>query len=174
MRRLLTAVFLATSPAIAAAQTGPMTYGCDTASGRFSMIEIEMPAAALQVSGKIKPVEFRKDSNWLPMANLRLESIDGQQSAAVRLGTDNAKSKQATAFMEGEIDGATRRGEPLKVDLGAETAFSLKVLSPNNVVITIGGQSARLPVVLGNRVKLKVSCSTGDFIFSEVVWANVP
>lgn len=174
MKKKLILAALFTLSLTASANAGPMEYGCDTASGRFSAIELELPSVGLQVAGKIKAVELRKDPNWLPAANVRISSIDGQQSAAVRMTAENAKAKVTNAYLEGEVDGSARQGSPQSVALGAETPFSLKVATPKEVVLMIGSQTARLPVVLGDKVKLSITCSTGDFIFSELVWSNTP
>lgn len=169
---VISAAILAASIA-PAAQAAPMTYGCDTAAGRFSAIEVELPGAGLVVSGTITPNEFRKDAQWAPGAWVRIETGDGQNSAEVRF-ISVAKAKEGALTLGGKVAGAERKGDPQLAAIGKPFAFSIQVLGPSEVLVAAGSQKAKLPAAMGNKVKLTVACSTGDFVFSDLEWKSAP
>lgn len=156
------------------AQAAPMTWGCDTAAGRFSAIELEVPAAGLEVGGTITPNEFRKDATWAPGAWVRIDAADGQNSAEVRYMGGGVKSKDGLVILSGKVAGAERKGDPQLSAITKPVAFAIKVLGPGEVFLMAGDQSAKLTGVMGDKVKLTVACSTGDFVFSNLEWKSAP
>lgn len=156
------------------AQAAPMTWGCDTAAGRFSAIEIEVPAAGFEVGGTITPNEFRKDATWAPGAWVRIDAADGQNAAEVRYLGGPPKTKEGLVTLSGKVAGAERKGEPKLSGLAQPVAFAIKVTGPGEVFLSAGDQKARLPVAMGDKVKLMVACSTGDFLFTGLEWKSAP
>jgi len=155
-------------------QAAPMTWGCDTAAGRFSAIELEVPAAGFEVGGTITPNEFRKDASWAPGAWVRIETADGQNAAEVRYLGGPPKTKEGLVTLSGKIAGAERKGDPQLSALSQPVAFAIRVTGPGEVFLMAGEQKAKLPVAMGDRVKLTAACSTGDFVFTNLEWKSAP
>ncbi len=168
----ISAAILAASTA-PAAQAAPMTYGCDTAAGRFSAIEVEVPSAGFVVSGTITPNEFRKDPRWGPTVYVRVDSADDQNGAQVRYSGD-PKSKDGIITLSGMAAGAERKGDPQLAMIGKPFDFTIQVVSASEVLVMAGGQRTKLPAALGAKAKLTIGCSTGDFVFSNLEWKNTP
>ncbi len=150
-----------------------MTYGCDTPAGRFSAIEVELPSAGFAVSGTITPNEFRKDAKWGPTVFVRIDSADNQNAAQVRYSGD-PKAKNGIIVLSGMAAGAERNGDPQLAMIGKPFDFTIQVVSASEVLVMAGGRKAMLPAALGDKAKLTIGCSTGDFVFSNLEWKNAP
>lgn len=165
------AIFAAS--AAPAVQAAPMTYGCDTAAGRFSAIEVNVPSAGFVVSGTITPNEYRKDPKWGPTVYVRIDSADDQNGAQVRFSGD-PKAKDGIIVLSGIAAGAERKGDPQLAMIGQPFDFRIQVVSASEVLVMAGGRKATLPAALGDKAKLTIGCSTGDFVFSNLDWKNAP
>lgn len=168
----ITVMMMAVTVPIPAAAAS-ITYGCDTAAGRFSAIELEVPSTGFEVSGSITPNEFRKDKTWAASAWVRIDAVDEQNAAEVRF-TGVSPSKDGLITLSGKSEGSERKGDPQLGKIAAPFAFSIKVVSPAEVLLMAGNQKAKLLVTMGDKVKLTIGCSTGDFVFSNLEWKPVP
>lgn len=154
----------------AAAFANPIKYGCDTASGRFSAIEIPFETNRFTLRGTLTPALFRKDKRWLPSANIRLESGDTKNSMALRFVAENSKAKTADILLESKNEGNEKGGNAGEVALNETVGFSLDYDRNGQSSITVNDSSYKLASNLGEKFSLSITCSTGDFIFDKLTW----
>lgn len=160
------AAWLATTDAAAAQK---LEYDCDTAADHFSDLKLAQNAAARSVRATITARAFYKSKSYLSLANLKLAAPDNSWWVVIRIGgTAKAGTKAALAHLRfmraGQID------EQLLgvVDASAPIAASLEIGADGKGTATIGGKSMRFEVPSGP-VTAGVSCSTGEFLFSDLV-----
>ena len=150
---------------------GPMRFGCDTATGRFSPVTIPLTTSQLTFTGKIKPALFRKDSKWLPTAFVRIEDSD-KQSITIRLTAENSKAEAADATIvvgNGDDRSTAAVGS---IPLESTLPFSISYGESEDIAILVNGKKLSIPNRLGDTLTLSLICSTGDFIFEEIEWST--
>ncbi len=164
---LIAAVSLVTS-----ANASPMTYGCDTPADRFSGIEETVDLKNFSLTAKIQPNEFRK-GKYAPLAQIYFESLDEKYRWALKVIAADHKAKTAIAFLEMTVDGKTDEPFPVGiVDLGKQLSVSLTVTEGSKINFKINEMDGHPELKLGEKAKLNIICSSGDFIFSELEWGS--
>jgi len=168
---LSTMVFFTALIGSAPTYAGPMRFGCDTATGRFSPVTFPLTTSQLTFTGTIKPVLFRKDPKWLPTAFVRVED-NNKQSITIRLTAENSKAEAADVKVEirnGDDKSSAAAGT---VPLESVLPFSISYGENDDVAITVDGKKLSVPKRLGDKLTLSLICSTGDFIFEEIEWSS--
>ena len=164
---ILAALVLCTSQA--AAQSGPLRYGCDTATGRFSPVSIPFTTSSFMVQGTITPKLFRADERWLPSAFVRVRGRN-QQSITVALTAENGQADAAQGAIIVRNGDNRNRANSALVPLNSELPFRIQYTDGGDVTITVGSDSIAVPNRLGSEIELSLICSTGDFVFSNIGW----
>lgn len=163
-------IFLSALIGSSTAYAGPMRFGCDTATGRYSPVTIPLTTSQLTVTGTIKPALFRKDSKWLPTAFVRLEDNDNH-SVTVRLVAESSKAAAADATVELRNGDDRSTGAAGTIALDTAMQFSISYGETGDIAIIVDGKKLSVPNQLGEDVTLSLICSTGDFIFDEIAWS---
>jgi hypothetical protein len=164
---LIVSYFLAT-----AANSAPITYGCDTPADRFSAIEQNVDLKNFSIKANIQPNEFRK-GKYSPLAQIFFESMDEKSRWAVQVIAPDHKSKAALVYLNMTVDGKT--DEPFligNVNIGQRLPIEVSVTDGYKFKFKIGEMDGNPELKLGSQAKLNIICSTGDFVFSDLEWSS--
>ncbi|MBA4305962.1 MAG: hypothetical protein C0429_04430 [Sphingopyxis sp.] len=157
---------------ITSANATPITYGCDTPADRFSAIEQSVNLQNFSINARIQPNEFRK-GEYSPLAQIYIASVDEKNIWALKVVAPSHKAKSALVFLDMTVDGKT--DEPFligNVDLGQQLPVSISVTDGAKISFKIGEMAGTPELALGGTANLKIICSTGDFVFSDLEWTS--
>lgn len=162
---------LSVTLATVAANAAPMTYECDTPADRISEIKVPVNIVTFRMSGIITADAFRVGKYW-PVGNISLVDLEGN---AVRLRLVAAKDRTTSdIFLE-----TTKEKKPLKrklgqLPIGQPLNFSINASDPGKVKITVNelDLDATVNSELSSEAFLSISCSTGEFNFSNLEWSE--
>ena len=170
LKSLASVALLAASIALPV-QATPITYGCDTPADSFSAIEQKVQTRSFIIKGNIEPIQFRK-GKYAPLAQIYLESSDGQNRFAMKVISQH-KAKAALVSLDITRDG--KRDEPFPismVNLSEKLNFQISVTDGSKINFTIDGLDGSPELSLGDQANMSIICSTGEFIFSDLVWTD--
>lgn len=149
----------------------PLEYDCDTPANNFSEIKVPIQTKGFKIKGKISPTKFSRGT-FLPVGNVRITGDDKKSSVAIRTIAQSNNAKHADIFVALDISGDTRQGIIDKVKLAESFDFSIQVLSPDSVLTTINNQAIKNELNLVDSAVLSITCSTGEFKFTDIEWGN--
>jgi hypothetical protein len=173
--RVCAAVLAATALPTAAGAAG-ITYDCDTAADHFSELVLPAPAVPFTASGNVQLNSLSKSSTYVPIVRIQVASASSPgespdvfagfsltalptkkaKSGAVQMLSYNAKGK------EDEILPLSMTMEPGRVQ-----PFRLSY-DGSNVSVNLGGEAKTFPLRTGQPT-LRIICSTGEFLFTDLV-----
>lgn len=174
---------LALAPTVVEAQTRGITYDCDTAPGHFSELALPVPAGAVTVSGKLKLNQIAKDPQYAPMVRLSFATAAqpgqsptdsaGFQLTALPASKVGLKSKDKNAVVQflqwdEQRGGQAVEHEPFGLTDGAPVYDFSLTFDGQSVAASIGGMQQRIAFAGTNPV-MRIVCSTGDFLFTDLV-----
>lgn len=148
----------------------PETYyfDCDVPAAKSSEWNRTLTARAVRVSGTVQLIERREDKRWWPVASVFLigdnESawvglqvyVDRQTPNELQLSLrDRSASKERTPFAS-----LPWQDRPIP--------FTLSLSESGELRVSAGGQSQSVQVGAFEVRKLALSCSTGQFKFTDV------
>ena len=183
VRKIMFIPAIALAPPVLATTPTGITFDCDTAASHFSELVIPAPTGAFKVSGELQINQIPAFDKWSPTANLRIAEAPtapgapSAWSAGFKLSAIPAKmidskvtdDKLAIQFLEwGQtVGGDEKDNKPFGfAKMGEELPFTL-AYDGAHVTINIGGKSTELALTTSNPV-VKISCSTGEFLFTNL------
>lgn len=144
------------------ASAAPIAFDCDVPADRFSSVTGN-PVVRGQISGSVDIVELRK-GNYLPVAGVRLTSLDETQSVGFQLAS---KGRNAFDVVLNVNDGTgLKRASVGELSVNGAIAFSLKAADSGDITLEVAGQSYRHTATAMALSTATVFCSTGQFKFS--------
>jgi hypothetical protein len=165
----------ASTPAVA---TG-ITYDCDTAANHYSELVLPGPAGPFTVSGNVQLNALAEVTKYTPLARIWIsaasepghspESYAGVSVMALPIDAKRsptgAPEIQMVAF---NVNGKEDQIEPLSMLMKPDgpQPFSLS-FDGRNVLASIGNDQRTLPVNASAPV-VRIVCSTGEFLFTDV------
>ena len=163
----LGAALLAVGSPVAAHAAG-VSFDCDVPPDRYSSIAAEL-VAPLEVSGTVSPVELRS-GRFLPMASLHVTRPD-HPGVGFQIVAASSRAKTLDLYFNNDL--TPDRRTPLgTVDADQPIAFRFTLGEDGKGTLRLGDETftfAAGPLVGGT---LRVSCSTGQFKFAELVWSG--
>tara|TARA_R110000868_G_scaffold17095_8_gene75536 strand:- start:8318 stop:8860 length:543 start_codon:yes stop_codon:yes gene_type:complete len=170
---LSTALFFAAMTDSSPTYAAGLRYGCDTATGRYSPVDIPLTASQLTFSGTMRPALFRYDPKWIPTAFVRINDSN-KQSITIRLVAKNSKASAADATVVVQ-DGEDRKTAVVgAIPLDKAMRFSISYGENDDIAIVVNGKKTSLSNKLDDDITLSLVCSTGDFVFDEIAWSTSP
>ncbi len=161
-----TCLALLSSAALADNQS--MVFACDTPPGHFSSWSQTLSTRGIEVEGKLKINELRKDKQWAPVVNVYVEAegkasygfhVTGFPKQPDTLFTEMIKAGEKAPI--GPLAGMVPNGKdpiPFKFKLDATGAFT----------VNVGGAESTAQVGTVKISGFTLSCSTVDVEFSDV------
>jgi hypothetical protein len=160
-----TAILIGAAPSLAATAK----FDCDTAAQRFSEVTLPVAGQHVRVSGAIASQMIRKDDRWAPKLSLYLDNGERQwggfsviklpdQPWAVTLRYNGTESEPVASL--NRLDPT-----PFTLDVNASTGTVDLTLGPNRYHASGNSFAAQ---------ELTLSCSTGNFLFSQLSWEVLP
>jgi hypothetical protein len=149
-------------------------FDCDARSEHFSHIKMTQSGPHHQISGKITASTLARSSRYAPAATATLASEDGSQSIWVRMiGPMSSKDYIGQGTVDlgimSRVDGAPFKEERFaKADMHQAIDFSIDANENGHAIIRFGGVERRVPFKVTSQVIAGVSCSTGQFTFSDL------
>jgi hypothetical protein len=165
----------ASSPAVA---TG-ITYDCDTAANHYSELVVPAPSGPFTVSGNVQLNALAEVTKYTPLARVQISSSTepGQSPesfagvSVMALPVDAKKSptgSPAIQMVAFNVKGKDDEIMPLSmlVKPGGAQPFSLS-FDGKNVAASVGNDRRILPVTASELV-VRIVCSTGEFLFTNL------
>ncbi|MEL6238034.1 MAG: hypothetical protein AAFQ90_05510 [Pseudomonadota bacterium] len=164
----LAALTLAANASAASANTA--RFACDTAEGRVSEFRVPIKASRFTLSGTIKPALFRGDDKWLPTAVVQLKNRETGNAMIMSLTAPSGEAPGAMVSVQQKTGGETKRSDVGTLAVGNLVNFTIVYNRGAQNRFVIGEQPIVSQGDLGTAFDLSLSCSTGDFVFEELVW----
>jgi len=155
---------------IAHADSPTMQFACDTPAAHYSSWSQTISARGVEVEGKLKFNELRKDKKWSPGANVYLSGgADGKTSYGLRIF---GLAKQPDSLFAEVLKGGERapvgplggmmpnNQEPI--------AFKLKLDAKGTFTLNVAGDESSVQAGAFKLSEFTLSCSTVDVEFSDV------
>jgi len=162
-----------------AAEAAGITYDCDTAANHFSELVLPAPSGGFTVTGNVQLNSLAGSTTYIPIARIRISSSTspGQSPdhfAGVSVGAlpvDASKTPSGSPAIEMvsfNVNGKDDEVLPLSMlaKPGGVQPFRLSY-DGATVSATIGGESRAFAVKASDPV-LRIMCSTGEFLFTDV------
>ena len=177
------AILFLCGPALPEPSPEGISYDCDTAPGRFSLLKLPSPGGPFTVSGQVEVVRIAEDKQWGPIARLQLvqgKSLDTDPKPnavgfsllalkAKRVNPDVKDDKLVVQFLEWNetVEGTEKQYEPFGMSTnGGKIPFSL-TFDGAKVDLQLACQNKTLPFA-DSRPTVRILCSTGEFVFSDL------
>ena len=162
-----------------AAVAAGITYDCDTAANHFSELVLPAPAGPFTVSGNVQLNALAEVTKYVPLARVWIssasqpgqspESYAGVSVSALPVDANKSPTGAPAIQMVGfNMNGKEDEIEPLSMlaTPGGALPFSLS-FDGRNVAASIGKDQRSLPVKTSTPV-VRIICSTGEFLFTDV------
>jgi hypothetical protein len=170
LKRFVAWTLLGAAFAVCAAADEPRhAFECDTPAGHFSYWKRTVSATAIEVSGKIKVNEMLKDKKWSSVAFVSLRS---EKSPAGDYGLrlyGIAKTPEHFFLELMKVGGRDPIGLGLIPATKDPIPFTLSLDSSGLLKLTLAGSEASTQLGAFKPETFEISCSTGDYEFSDVV-----
>jgi len=170
-----------------AAPTG-ITYDCDTAANHYSELVLPAPSGQFAVKGKVKLRRIEKNTTFAPMTRLVIGTPAASPGAssstsagfsltglpAKAAGIKSADKNAVIQFvqLESTRESKQTKATPNKVEVITEVPFLL-IYDGASIATKASDQSATTSVQLDNAA-VQISCSTGEFLFTDLVIEGIP
>jgi hypothetical protein len=153
-----------------AAEPPRHTFECDTPAGHFSYWTQTLAGGQVEVTGKVSFNELRADKKWSPIVNVYLRDgkdrsvAYGMRFSALAKVQDFFVAKLLTPGGEEAIGGLggvmPRTKEPVP--------FTLRLDAGGAMTVTVAASEAVAQLGTFKPATVELSCSTGDFEFTDV------
>jgi hypothetical protein len=159
-----------------AARALPLAYDCDTAAGSYSEISQQQAAPPYRVTGRLTALQRRTHERFLPSAQIRLEGADQRSSVVLRMVPTTRDGDRFTVALATTQDADRDRDREPQADLlitvgiNQPVPFELSV-SEGEASVRVGVERRTVPLRLGRGARLRILCSTGEFLFDELDWS---
>lgn len=155
---------------IAAAENPTMQFACDTPAGHYSSWSQSISAHGLEIEGKLKVNELRKDKKWIPAAHIIVRA--GQEDKSAYGISIFALAKQPDVLFTQIVgDGDPEPIGPLGGMLPRTSepiAFKLKLDATGALTVNVGGGESTARIGAIKASTLELNCSTVDIEFIDV------
>jgi len=147
----------------AAPQT--MSFNCDAPPGELSAMDQNRLAGANAISGNLRAIEGREDSNLDPTATVRFASR--KDFVALQLAPSSHNSGRFVIVVrQGD---AQQEERTLLGEVGLNETMPFRVTrSGKDVIIEAAGQSVSVRQSFHRAPYMGVTCSTGHFLFDNL------
>lgn len=171
------AASIAVAPATAGA-TG-ITYDCDTAANHYSELVLPAPSGPFTVTGVVQLNALAEVSKYTPLARVQISSPSepGRSPdsfagiSVMALPADAGKTPSGSPAIQMVAFNVNGKDEIVPLSLlakpGGPQTFSLS-FDGRSVVALIGNERRSLPVTTSAPV-VRIVCSTGEFLFTNVM-----
>jgi hypothetical protein len=161
------ATHLAPAPLLAAA---PLDFDCDVPADHFSSVSQD-GHDPITIKGTITAIQMRSGNN-LPVAGIRIASLDGLNSTGFRLIASSTRAKTMVVKLN-TIQGKNFKESTQKdVDAKAAVPFVFSLSESGEVTLTINAVSFKTSFIPIANSKVMAFCSTGQFKFTGLIFPN--
>jgi hypothetical protein len=171
---LAPALLAASLPTLgAAADTPRYAFECDTPGGHFSYWNRSVSSGEIEISGKITVNELREDKKWSPGAHVYFRGKE--KSAAFGLRIYALLKTPELLFLElRKVEGDEKIGLGFIPRTQDPIPFTLRIDSTGLLKATVAGSDASASLGTFKPDSMELSCTTGDFEFSDVTVNEKP
>ncbi|RVT43432.1 hypothetical protein [Sphingobium algorifonticola] len=157
--------------AMGQAHAGVIEYDCDTRAGRYSQVKMEQSGPDYVLRGTVNAVELLSDAQYMPVANARLQSVDGNHMVGIRITAERQQKavKKGEVFVAFQSSNNSREPEVFgKVGMNVAVPFAIITDGKGKAKVTFAGVERILPFKIEGPVIASASCSTGQFYFKSL------
>ena len=184
LSRLGTAVLVCAALPQAASAAG-ITYDCDTAAEHFSELVLPAPGQTFSVTGNMQMRTMANGKKYAPSARIQIASASqpGQSADAyagftlLALPLDKRKApngQEAIEMLSFTAKGKEDESLPMSMLRAPGTTQPFKLTyNGSDVVVSLDGETRSYPLKIAEPV-VRVICSTGEFLFTDLTIAPAP
>jgi hypothetical protein len=153
-----------------AADESRHAFECDTPAGHFSYWKRSVSSAVLEVSGKVRVNGLLKDKKWSPGANVFVVQRGKDTTAQFGLRLYVVMKTPDMLFLELlKIGGREAIGLGLVPRTSDPVPFTLLLDATGLLKVSLAGMEGSTNLGAFKPDSIELSCSTGDFEFTDVV-----
>jgi hypothetical protein len=168
-----------------AASAAGITYDCDTATQHFSELVLPAPGQAFSVTGNVQMRNMADIKKFAPLARVHISSATepGQSPdlfagfKLLALPLDKRKAPngaEAVEMLSFTAKGKEDESMPMSVLRAPGTTQPFKLTyNGSEVVVTLDGEIRSYPFKMAEPV-VRVICSTGEFLFTDLTVTPTP
>jgi hypothetical protein len=142
------------------------SFDCDVPPAKFSEWTRSVSSQSLEVSGTVQLIEPRQDQRWWPGASIFLYGDNSSEVIGLQLAVQRQAPDEAHVLIinqeaqPAELASLPWRGNPLP--------FKIKLSRSGEFSVTVADKSRSVRVDGFRLAKMSLSCSTGQFKFTNV------
>jgi hypothetical protein len=159
---------LALSPLARSADEVTYSFECDTPAAHWSDWTRTLTGAVVRASGKITVNEMRSDERWMPAASVMIRGKQEGKAAVAGVSLSGSKQKPDRIFISINSPG---QSESLNIGTVASTTteftYEVTLDAKGLLQVSLGDQKSSAQLKDFKPEKFALSCSTGDFEFTE-------
>jgi hypothetical protein len=143
-------------------------FDCDVPEGHFAEWNRTVEGGQVHVAGTIELIEPRRDPGWSTVANVFITGTDPSLPAGLRVLVDRDSPDLVQVLLMSQTGPVT--GDPLisRPWRGESIPFSLVFTQSGELSATVGNRSRSIHMTAFKPQKVRLSCSTGQFKYSDV------
>lgn len=143
------------------------SFDCDTPADHYSRIEQPVKGTRFHFSGTMASDSLRS-GDFAALVQGEVMALDGKSGVRTRLVKSSKEKNTLLMVVFTAMDGKINEYTIGKVKAGSPVGFAFSVADSGNLAVKFGEFAGELPLKLVDGAKLAVSCSTGDFTFTDV------
>jgi hypothetical protein len=147
-----------------AAAPHPLSFSCNALPGEVSGMDGQLPASTA-ITGNLRALQMRHDSNVRPVATVRLASE--KDFVALQITPTEPNSDTFTVFVRNGDSKVEERIGLGEVSLNQTMPFAI-ARNGKDVVVSASGQTVSIRQPFRGSPVIGVSCTTGYFLFDNV------
>lgn len=169
--RHFTSILAAVALSLPALGAEPVTYTfeCDTPAAHWSEWTSSISGADIRAIGKITVNQIRIDEKWMPAASIMIRGKQDGKDAAAGITLSGSKLQPDKIFISINAPGlGESRNLGTVPSTTTEFQFEVTLDTKGQLHVRLGGQESTRQLEGFAPEKLALSCSTGDFEFTEI------
>jgi hypothetical protein len=183
MLRVVGLILLASASISGQAQSPGITYDCDTASGHFSQLILPAPAGDFTVTGLVQINQTYPNKTWMPVGKMMIgppppspgapQPVYAGFSFGALPGKAISRPEKTVQYLSFIAKG--KEDEiivPTFQALGPAHRFSARATA-TELTVTVGNEARTYALPAGPKA-IQILCSTGEFLFTDLVIAPAP
>lgn len=145
-------------------------FECDTPAGHFSYWKRSVSGSEIEISGNVTVNDMLKDKKWSPAANVFLAQRGGDRTTQFGIRLFGIMKTPDLVFLELlKVGGRDMIGFGPIPRTSKPVPFTLKLDTTGVLKVTVAGSEASTNLGTFKPNAVELSCSTGDFEFTDVV-----
>jgi len=170
LHRIALACLAAALPLVCAADEVRHDFECDTPAGHFSYWKRSVSSGEIEISGNVTVNDLLKDKKWSPTANVSVFRRKNERNEQFGLRLYAVMKTPDLIFVELlKVGGREAVGLGMIPRTKDPLPFTLRLDATGLMKVSLAGAESSTNLGAFKPDVIELSCSTGDFEFTDVV-----